>query len=75
MGHCLKVDTRLLLGSDPPCSKISALASCFLLYAVLFSSICRNTDQSPNLKTYKDPKNRFQGINSAGLFSMAGPVR
>jgi hypothetical protein len=26
-----------------------------------------NSHQSPNLKTFKDPKNQFQGINSASL--------
>ncbi len=28
--------------------------------------------QSPNFKTFKEPKNRFQGINSASLCSLAG---
>jgi hypothetical protein len=28
--------------------------------------------QSPNFETFKEPKNRFQGINSASLCSLAG---
>jgi hypothetical protein len=29
-------------------------------------------DQSPNFWTFKEPKNLFQGINSASLCSLAG---
>jgi hypothetical protein len=29
-------------------------------------------DQSPNFKTFMDPKNRFQGTNSASLCGLAG---
>jgi hypothetical protein len=29
-------------------------------------------DQSPNFKTFKDPKNRFLGTNSARLCTIAG---
>ncbi len=30
------------------------------------------SNQSPNFKTFKEPKNRFQGINSASVCSLAG---
>ncbi len=35
-----------------------------------------DSDQSPNFSTFKEPKNRFQGINSANICSLAsgGPV-
>ncbi len=32
-------------------------------------------EQSPNLKTFKKPRNRFQGIDSAGLCNMAAAIR
>jgi hypothetical protein len=36
-------------------------------------SICEVTSsQSPNFKTFKETKNRFQGTNSARLCSLAG---
>jgi hypothetical protein len=31
-----------------------------------------NVQQSPNFKTFIEPKNQFQGINSASLCSLAG---
>jgi hypothetical protein len=30
------------------------------------------SDQSPNFQTFQEPKNRFQGTNSARLHSLAG---
>jgi hypothetical protein len=31
-----------------------------------------NGSQSPNFETFKEPRNRFQGIGSASLCSLAG---
>ncbi len=44
--------------------------------ALSYKSFLRNTingsDQSPNFTTFKEHKNRFWGINSASLCSLAG---
>jgi hypothetical protein len=33
----------------------------------------KEVTQSPNVLTFKEPKNRFQGIDSVSLSSLAGP--
>jgi hypothetical protein len=39
---------------------------------IIENVICHKHFQSPNVKTFKEPRNRFQGINSASLCSLAG---
>ncbi len=56
-------DTMLLLGLDTliQYSKVN-----------FFVFFYNNTIQSPNFWTFKEPKNQFQGINTARWCSLAG---
>ncbi len=38
----------------------------------VFSTYALHCVQSPNYKIFKEPRNRFQGINSASICSLAG---
>jgi hypothetical protein len=64
-GQCMNTNTTILYPSGEILSS----------RARLHCSIPGNTDnrvQSPNFKTFKELRNRFQGVSSADLCSLAG---